>query len=1073
MKILGISLKNLASLAGEHHIDFTAEPLANAGLFAITGPTGSGKSTVLDAVCLALYGTTPRLREAGSGIRLADISGKPLTAQDARHLLRRGCEDGYAHVAFRGLDGVHYRAVWNIRRARATRGMPGQLKIDRQLVTVDGGQVLNTTPSELDALIPEKVGLSFDQFTRAVLLAQSEFSAFLKANENDRGELLEKLTNTQLYSELGKAAYRHASLARRELERLQAQAGSVDSLVPAERKALEEDARTTDRAFKQLEADRNTVDQHLQWFRNLEKLQADLTLADEERHAARQQWQKLSSERDTLHWLTELLPHRHLFREKQALADAAVEREERLVQQRRQLQESQTRLAAHEAEEKRASSQLLVSEQAFRNALPALQQAHTLNHEYQWLKKSGEEAERQLSEHERMLQEIDSKLRTANDAHSSVAATLERILARFGQPHDGIRLPASPEQYLVELNQRRDALQEQVNTFSALRQTVREIQSMATREARLESEKDDINDAIHTLKAGLNENAVALVSARRTLESTLALLKRQRLARDASVEALRNSLEPETPCPVCGSQDHPYRVDSALLTALDAADQEEEARARAEVERLNALQIQSETRLEALQKHVVEITTEQEALVRDRQPTEQQLAGLPNVDEMLAQPAEQRQPWCEQALKTRQADHARIVAEISTALEWQSAARELEKHQQTLDGLRQQHATRREQRDSAQSAARQCQSELAGVEEKLQGLLGSYPSAQAWEDALEQSRRKAADVDLTARTARERTAADCNRLGNELELIGQQQQEMQKRLKTLEREIAAWKAEHAELEDLRLQELLAISDQDGKALLQRVEQAQQELNSTETTYKERDRQYQEHRRQQPTSESASQLQILAKQLGEQLEATTQRLRELQSRLLADDQAREKLRSLQAHMDAQRKEYQRWARISDLIGSQDGRTFRRIAQAYNLDLLIRHANVQLHNLARRYRLKRGGSDLGLLVIDTEMGDEIRSVHSLSGGETFLVSLALALGLASMASGTLSIESLFIDEGFGSLDPESLQLAMDALDGLQAQGRKVGVISHVQDMHERVPVQIRISPQGNGASRLEVR
>ncbi len=102
----------------------------------------------------------------------------------------------------------------------------------------------------------------------------------------------------------------------------------------------------------------------------------------------------------------------------------------------------------------------------------------------------------------------------------------------------------------------------------------------------------------------------------------------------------------------------------------------------------------------------------------------------------------------------------------------------------------------------------------------------------------------------------------------------------------------------------------------------------------------------------------------------------------------------------------------------------------------------------------------------------MADERRSVHSLSGGETFLVSLALALGLASMASGELTIESLFIDEGFGSLDPQSLALAMDALDGLQALGRRVGVISHVQEMHERIPVQIQVEPQGNGTSRASI-
>ncbi len=184
----------------------------------------------------------------------------------------------------------------------------------------------------------------------------------------------------------------------------------------------------------------------------------------------------------------------------------------------------------------------------------------------------------------------------------------------------------------------------------------------------------------------------------------------------------------------------------------------------------------------------------------------------------------------------------------------------------------------------------------------------------------------------------------------------------------------------------------------------------------------------------------------------------------------DDRRRARQQELQAALEAARDEHRRWGRISELIGSADGKAFRRIAQAYNLDQLLAHANQHLTGLTRRYRLARGGSPLGLLVVDTEMGDEQRSVHSLSGGETFLVSLALALGLASMASGTLKIETLFIDEGFGSLDPHSLALAMEALDGLQAQGRKVGVISHVQEMHERIPARARVEPTGNGASRI---
>jgi exonuclease SbcC len=166
------------------------------------------------------------------------------------------------------------------------------------------------------------------------------------------------------------------------------------------------------------------------------------------------------------------------------------------------------------------------------------------------------------------------------------------------------------------------------------------------------------------------------------------------------------------------------------------------------------------------------------------------------------------------------------------------------------------------------------------------------------------------------------------------------------------------------------------------------------------------------------------------------------------------------------------EQQRWGQISELIGSADGSAFRAIAQAYNLELLLAHANEHLIELAPRYRLKRSGSDLGLLVDDRDMGDSVRSVHSLSGGESFLTSLALALGLAAMSSRRLRIESLFIDEGFGVLDPQALDLALNALDGLQSLGRKVGVISHVAEMLERIPVQIRVQRMGQGTSAVDV-
>lgn len=195
---------------------------------------------------------------------------------------------------------------------------------------------------------------------------------------------------------------------------------------------------------------------------------------------------------------------------------------------------------------------------------------------------------------------------------------------------------------------------------------------------------------------------------------------------------------------------------------------------------------------------------------------------------------------------------------------------------------------------------------------------------------------------------------------------------------------------------------------------------------------------------------------------------------MQQQQKQDEQCRQTHARQQAQIQARRQAAQRWRALNQLIGSASGDAFRRYAQQYTLDVLLAYANQHLTRLAPRYRLQRGLDPLSLCIADGEFADELRSAHSLSGGESFLVSLALALalGLASLSSEKVKVESLFIDEGFGSLDADTLQTVMQALDRLQAGGRRIGVISHVHDMAERIGVQIRIQPQGGGQSALTV-
>lgn len=208
--------------------------------------------------------------------------------------------------------------------------------------------------------------------------------------------------------------------------------------------------------------------------------------------------------------------------------------------------------------------------------------------------------------------------------------------------------------------------------------------------------------------------------------------------------------------------------------------------------------------------------------------------------------------------------------------------------------------------------------------------------------------------------------------------------------------------------------------------------------------------------------------------GYKLNAAAARRDDAAALLRQDDLVRERTTALRADLEAANARADVWLRLSDLVGDREGSVFRRFAQGLTLDRLLEHANARLAELKPRYALERGtGGEMMVQVIDNDMGGQVRGLHNLSGGERFLVSLALALGLAEMSTARgVKIESLFIDEGFGALDPASLGQALALLEHLHASGRRVGVISHVEELKERVPVKIEVTPTGRGTSRVEV-
>ncbi|OCW21675.1 chromosome segregation protein SMC [Pseudomonas aylmerensis] len=1212
MKILAIRLKNLASLAGPFEIDFTAEPLASAGLFAITGPTGAGKSTLLDALCLALFGAVPRLGDTGQA-KMPDAD-TDISIGDPRTLVRRGTGGGYAEVDFVGVNGRRYRARWEANRARDKAS--GKLQNSRQsLIDLDSDQLLASQKTEYKTQLELALGLNFEQFTRAVLLAQSEFSAFLKANDNERSELLEKLTDTALYTQLGRRAFDKAKEAKDAHKHLQDQATGVVPLAPEARAELDEQFDAAQQQFKAQQAQLKQLELQHTWLKELREWQDRQLSATEQLQRAQAEWDSLGPQRQDLSRLDQLAPQRHHFARQaeldNLLTPLAAQIQAHLAQQAelqtRQEQALQQQAAAH------AALAEALKQQA--DAAPLLLQAfaehNTLAHLTKDLAKRTEDKLQQ----ETACTEGHALLKGLQDKHTHVAERLQRLAAELERSAALAPLSDAWSAYrdrlqqlmlignrlnkgqaeLPQLEQRatraaekfaeqRDALDllyqeagaephavaEQIQLLASLLQDNRKQQRAFEDLTRLWDSQQQLDQQASALtqkladaqqqreqlnQAGLQAKA-ELTVAEQTLTVTKQLLERQRLARSASVEELREQLQDDQPCPVCGSHEHPYHQPEALLQSLGRHDDSEEAAAQTAVDTLKEKLTELRGEVGGLIAQQKEFLQQQEQVVSQQQGLKPSLDAHPLAAALFNQDTAKRSDWLTQqlsqltqniaqdeqrqgALLNLQQNAGRLQQQLQAAQDASQQARQLLVDQQrelssdrerldeelnafasvlpadTLEGLRREPAatfmqldqqvsqrleqlghqrdelaeqqerqqaiekeqTHQQHRQQQLDALLQQVAELAAqrqaTEEKLSALLGEHPSAEHWQQQLDQAVAQSRQSETDANQQLQDTRDALIQLAADLKAQQERQQALQAEQQGLATRLQAWRALHPELDDEGLARLLALDESHINALRQQLQHSEKAVEQAKVLLQEREQRLAEHQALHNGNLDAEHLDSTLAALNQQLAEGEKHCAELRARQSEDQRRQDANHALGEQIARAYDEWQRWARLNALIGSANGDTFRKIAQTYNLDLLVHHANVQLRQLVRRYRLKRGGSMLGLLVLDTEMGDELRSVHSLSGGETFLVSLALALGLASMASSTLKIESLFIDEGFGSLDPESLQLAMDALDGLQAQGRKVAVISHVQEMHERIPVQIQVKRQGNGLSTLEVK
>ena len=985
MKILAIRGRNLASLEGDFEIDFTVEPLLSAGIFAISGPTGAGKSTLLDTMCLALFARTPRTDQAKeNNVKLQDVSNEQLSQSDPRFLLRRGTSSGFAEVDFMALNGHRYRTRWSVARARDKEN--GRLQNPRlALYNLDKEEEEQGTRSDLQARIIDLIGLTFEQFTRSVLLAQNDFSTFLKAEQGEKASLLEKLTGTELYSAISRQIFERNARAKEAFDLIQTRIQGIELLTDEEENDLRTRLAGTEKELQRVEKAKAEQQALQEAVRSIEQ---QITI--------RQRQQKEAA--DKLVHATELLT-----------------------------------VARHEYEKGVEEQQQ--SETRFKSLQQEILQARKLDIQLDAAIRDLSHSEQQLKNVTLRKGEAEKKYQAAVLRRRQGAEEIARLTAWRERYKKKERIAEQLSALLLHLDAAsatRSGMEAAVRSIETLRQEMAALnkqlsdlqQTSANKQQALKRAEADYRNLEEELKAvdapALDKQIEKLRQEREQL-----LIEQARLEPSGNIKDLRGRLQDGQPCPVCGSTHHPFanQVPVAPVSALTLQLQDLSNKKETYVAHTRHL-----TRLQQQLLQLHKELADSEAACKEMAGKQQLAASRQEREEAIVKE--------QSTLLTQSLSAADLLFGNS---EWQKAwLQNPETFRKTLtDFARQWHENTEklhqlERQESAQKA--ECES--------LASFLPSLEK-QAEESGQLHEKNRAAFSSLQAERKKLLNGRSADSV--EQEYI-RRMEELKERLKKL----SATQTEQSGIAD----QTRGIADQIAKDLTE----ASADLLRRKAALDKWTADYLD-------SSGGEPLEVI-------LSRYTQEKTELAFRLRTQTENKAKVSGLQEELNVRRTESERWAKLNELAGSADGAKFRRIAQGYTLDILLNYANVQLRELTRRYRLERVPETLALQVIDRDMCDEVRTVHSLSGGESFLVSLALALGLSSLSSNRMRVESLFIDEGFGSLDAETLRVAMDALESLRTQGRKIGVISHVQEMTERIPVRVQVSRVGNGKSVVRI-
>ncbi len=1007
MKISALRFRNLNSLKGNFVIDFT-NPTFSDGLFAITGPTGSGKSTILDAITLAIYGYVPRLGGNISVTEIGTLGG----------IVTTGETEAFAEIDYE-VNQIKYRSNWSIRKNRN-----GNWEAPKLNVSKFNGVEFESVAVGIDKSRTKNIviiGLTGGQFTQSIVLSQGKFDAFLQSKEDKRYELLELLTNTSHYRAIGKLAQTKTNDVGRAIATLTTRLGDKKTLSEEEIIRINEYLKNASSDVKQLSLKRGAKS-------NLKETKKDLI---ENQNANEGLISDLTTKKEQLEnhepEIKIANAHSNAVGFQPKLNDIKIHKIQIKEFEDTLLRSTEANIDLIRAKEdfKREASKLFSKSITDDNFISSL-----------------EEFVKKISDLDSKIIDAGAQILALNDFQRNILASILDLNCRAEAANSTSKdLEDWIDMIIKELEA--SPLSDEINQADLVQERIDFNQKLTTLNTTIQHKEDFLlqqnqnqttSDEITTLQEKNKELEKGLPGFKKQVEEATINLDKMRAALLAMQEIQgmdhhRSRLVEGSPCPCCGSTVHPFAIQLPEMNLL----------LENEINDLQGNLDVLEQNLRKLQQEILLNTQEIEHLNNTLANGTQ---SLQTILERI--PIEYR----EITLKDLQNEKSKVEG-IVQIIQLHITQGSL------LNPLRQLYANK--------VKLEQLEEELNGIRSNRRGIfplgdIHTYSTEQTvlWNEFnrdIDANRRQIeeSEASISATTKllnlatnnllkeiNPRGFADITSLENAI-IPNERYLAILEIKNSLERDIAEIEGQKQALEQQKV-ELLAKNDE--TVTLEELEAQLLEIEANIT------------------------------ELNREIGAKEQSL-------ASDREVRNEILELQQEKNRKMEEYKLHKTLSDLIGDSSGNKFNRIVQQYTMRYLLELANERLQGTAEirglmpRYELAFGGKGTPdqIWVIDKHMGNFKRTADAISGGERFVISLALALALSDLASEKIKIDTMFIDEGFGTLSAEDLDNAISLLERLQVEGGKmIGIISHVDSLKERISTQIQVKKTLNGISTL---